>query len=422
MYLAQKIELILTDEQKKLLDSQSILCTRLYNELVAYSRRAIGDITKPHRITANELYEETLKILDKNIEYKGLSYSSISSVQYNLNEALKLYYSKQKAFPKFKSTRLTWTSLFFTTKYPRIKIKGRHVSIVIGNNKDGVNNKQTINAMLKYHLRKHESIVNYRIIKTANRYYLAVSLNVKPDTSLKKTNKYVAIDLNHSNFFVAVDSDGESFEFERLKVAQIHDANIDAIKKKRDTNHTTKIERYDGSSYTIFSNAYMFYNNIVVKEYVKKYNDLHRIFYMISNYLVERYDIIAIGDYTPQVRDTSTTAMRRSMINESYTSDFRLILENVCKKHNKKYILVNENCTTSKCFYCGNFEPKDPKVRKFVCPICHKELYRDLNSAINIGLKANIFDKSKFSYRDLSHPTYKMFYHFHKQALIKYKL
>ena len=63
MYISQKIELILSDEDKSKLDYQSYLSTKLYNKLLSYAKNNIGDITKPRRITSNELYKESINII-----------------------------------------------------------------------------------------------------------------------------------------------------------------------------------------------------------------------------------------------------------------------------------------------------------------------------------------------------------------------
>jgi transposase len=82
-----------------------------------------------------------------------------------------------------------------------------------------------------------------------------------------------------------------------------------------------------------------------------------------------------------------------------------------------KFEIVDEAYTTMTCSICGDICLHEPNEREFICPCCHRKLYRDINSAINIGVKAKVLSSSDYKGMDLSKPLYTANYNLRKQRV-----
>jgi putative transposase len=76
------------------------------------------------------------------------------------------------------------------------------------------------------------------------------------------------------------------------------------------------------------------------------------------------------------------------MLNQTPIGKFRKTLEWVQIKNGKYYQKIDERDTTKTCCICGHQEKKDPSIRIFTCVNCGNTLSRDINSTVNIGVKA----------------------------------
>ncbi len=125
--------------------------------------------------------------------------------------------------------------------------------------------------------------------------------------------------------------------------------------------------------------------------------------YALANDLAQRYDYVAIGDYTPSTDTAVYDNMHRSMLNQEVIGQFRDILLWVFQRSNKQGSVIDETGTTKTCCICGYEEKKDPGVRSFICVGCGTNLSRDINSAVNIAIKDNLLPGSGHVDWDLSH-------------------
>ena len=227
-------------------------------------------------------------------------------------------------------------------------------------------------------------------MKERNKYYLIVCLE-KMIVSPKITSRFISIDPNHKNFFVGVDYIGNTIEFNNLSMIKYFDKQIDKLKSKRDhCVKKNKLIKTPYSSYYIGSKRYNRINNALSKTMQRKREQTKQALYRIANMLTDNYDVIAMGNYFPSKDIIKNHNQSRSMINQSVIGKFRNILKWVCEKKSKTFILVDEHNTTKECCLCKNEEKKDPSIREFRCIKCGMEIERDKNSAINIGIKANL--------------------------------
>ena len=151
--------------------------------------------------------------------------------------------------------------------------------------------------------------------------------------------------------------------------------------------------------------------------YNKRKVQVEQALYTIADWLVDNYDVIVVGDYRPSKASAPKKRMRKKVLNESCIGKMRTILEQVCERKGKEYIKVDERGTTKTCCMCKHQEHKDPKIREFTCKMCNKSIYRDINSAINIGIKGKILSSSDYVDLDLSKPMYAVNYDWRKQTL-----
>lgn len=188
---------------------------------------------------------------------------------------------------------------------------------------------------------------------------------------------------------------GNTYEMENLYQIKYFDSKIDNLKSKRDKGKKSHKQRY---------------NKSILKLYHKRNDQITHALHIISNYLVQNYDVVIIGNYTPSTKGIQYKEMKRKMINQSIISKFRNILKYKCELNNKKYIEIDEKFTTQTCFICGNTQKLTPEMRTYNCRSCGCSIHRDINSAINIGKKTNLLSNSDYNTMDLSKVLYTVKY------------
>ena len=418
MYVSQKIRLEISDSDAQILDLQSKLVVKHYNKLLEFSMSRLNKSKTLCSVTYSELKDMASKIANDNIELKNLNYSFVIGSAYTLNEAIKKFNRKLSSFPKFKSSQLRWMSLFFTHR------EGKFQDVII-NNKDitikiGRQNPYFLNLKLKTKLIHCNKLINYRILKEGGKYYIAISMD-KDFEKLPKTGESIAIDFNHSNFFMAINSRGETFEMKNLSMIKYFNKQTDCLNKKLSKKKIETLTNSYGFPYKVYSKNYLKINQCLNKLNHKKKVQITAALYTIANLLVEKYDIICVGDYVPNPDDAINTTMRRAMVNNSVIAKFKTILGHVCNKTGKVLRVVNEYGTTMTCHSCGYIEKKEPNVRIFQCPKCNKIYQRDINSAINIGIYGGIFQPNQFNNIDLKFSQYILNYNIYKCSIEKKK-
>ncbi len=423
MIVNQKIRLILSTEDKLILDSQSRMCNKLYNmllEIVVSNKENGYELLK-----GRNLRDLVVRIKQEHRYLYSVHSSPLKNTGLRLKQAFDNMRKLHNEYPKYKSFQREWFSLYYDEPNKGIKIQNKTIRISLGSKLDfkGKNQRLHINAKLgeKINLRNNTGEVrNYRIIKEYGMYYLTVCIKYESRTrSIPKTNKAIAIDPNHANFFVGMDNQGNSIEFGNLYQIKYFDKQIDIVKSKRDRCKRKSVMNFTdyGKIYYTPSKRWTRLDKALTKLYHKRSEQLKTALYTIANQLVREYDAIAIGDYIPDVTGVEMKVMRRKMANQSVISKFRKILQQACDKQNKTFMIIDEAYTTQECHSCKDRTVKEPSIREYTCPVCKKTYQRDINSAINIGNKAKILSSSDYVDSDLSKFTYTASYNLRKQAI-----
>lgn len=430
MIINQKIRLILSKEDEVILDSQSRMCNKLYNILL---EKVNDDKENGYELLkGRNLRNLVVKLKQEHRYFYTVHSSPLKNTAIRLKSSFDNMYKIQNSYPNFKSFSRQWFSLYYDEPNKGIKVNNKSIRVSLGVklNFEGKKQRLYINAKLgeKINLRnKPGEIRNYRIIKEYGMYYLVVCIKFEQaPIELSKTNKVMAIDPNHTNFFVGIDNEGISIEFGNLYQIKYFDQQIDKVKAKRDLCKRKSVKNITdyGKVYYTPSKRWIRLNKALTKLYYKRSEQTKTALYTIANQLVKEYDAIAIGDYTPDVSNVSDELtnkekhrIKRKMANKSVISQFRKILEQVCNKYNRLFMVVDEAYTTQECHHCKDRVSKDPSIREYTCPVCGTIYQRDINSAINIGNKVKLLSSSDYVDLDLSKVTYTASYNLQKQAI-----
>lgn len=424
MIINQKIRLVLDKEESKIIDSQSRMCSKVYNMLLELCNKDEENDYSNHYLEGRNLRNQVVKIKQENSYLYSVHSSPLKNAAIRLKTAFENFFneSSKNEYPQFHSNKKKWFSLLYDEPNKGIKIQNKKIRISLGYKLDENNKKVRLylNGTIAEEVIKNMKVKNYRITKELNCYYLIVTLEGKEKDLVSSPSKTISIDPNHTNFFVGIDNEGKSIELNNLYMIKYFDKQIDIVKSKRDKCLKKSIECFtkDGTPYYISSRRYQRLDKALTKLYLKRKDQIKTALFTIAQYLCKNYDIIAIGDYVPTLDTAKYQNMHRAMLNQTPIGQFRQILEFVCAKTGKIYKKVNEANTTKTCSMCGHIESHDPSVRSFVCPNCGKLLYRDINSAINIGVKEKILSSSDYEGFDLSKPTYIASYSLRKQTIV----
>ncbi|MEB3218864.1 MAG: transposase, partial [Nostocales cyanobacterium 94392] len=131
----------------------------------------------------------------------------------------------------------------------------------------------------------------------------------------------------------------------------------------------------------------------------KKIADTRKDFHFkVAKQLLSKYDVIAVEKLN--IKGLAKTRLAKS-VNDAGWGQFISILSNKAENAGLKVIAVNPNGTSQECSSCGHKVKKPLSQRIHNCPVCHTNLCRDLNAAINIknrgthGLKAQLMSSKK---------------------------
>lgn len=430
MIINQKIRLNISKETAKILDSQSLMCNKVYNELLELCNEDKKTNYQNKYLEGRNLRDEVVKIKERYPYLYAVHSSPLKNVAFRLKQAfIRFFESKkngtnQNGYPNFRSNKRKWFSLLYDEPNKGIKIHNKQLKISLGYkiNENQKKERLYVNAILTETIKKQGIIKCYRITKERNAYYLIVTMEYNHKITRKETNKVISIDQNHTNFFVGIDNERKSVEFDNLYMIKYFDKEIDKVKSKRDKCNKKAhkcISKY-GTEYTKPSRRYIKLDKAVKNLCLKRESQIKTALYTIANKLCKEYDEIVIGDYVPSMDTAIYKNMHRTMLNQSVIGQFRKILEHTAQKMGVRYQKINEIDTTKRCHVCGNMEKHDPSVRSFTCPKCGTTMNRDINSAINIGIKAKILSSSDYVGIDLTKPMYKVRYSLHKQAVCAY--
>ena len=307
---------------------------------------------------------------------------------------------RQMGWPKFRSWKRSWFSLFYDEPEKGFKIQGNNLILSLGMGQDR-KRRSLILSLPEAHLLKDRIPRNLRIVYELG-YYYAIFTIQKELPSRKPISKILALDPNHKNLGYGVDTEGAAIEIASPQWLKTYDKRLDELKSKRDSCHkkskkvTILNEKGDptGKEFFLPSKRWKRYDHALKKTLHKRREQTKTFMFTSAHRLFRDYDCVGIGDYTPN-GEGITTPMRRAMNNRSLIGRWKDTLSWVALKSGKTFIEFDEKGTTRTCSHCLHDEGQGIPVamRQWQCTKCQTIHIRDENAAIN-GLKKVLRDLS----------------------------
>ena len=408
-----KIPFAITNLDADRLDQQSKICNWLYNYLLDQSLelRKLYCETKDPEIAKTLYTERGLRNLIPGLKkerhfLKTVHSSPLKNAALRLSASIQTYQKSRKnkrkgaatGWPRFRSWKRSWFSLLYDEPGKGFKLKGNDLEISLGMGMDKAERKVKVTLASTAPLKEKE-IRNLRIVKQLGQFYAVFTVNIKskPKPGVKKV---IALDPNHKNLVYGVDTDGESIEIAAPNFLKNFDRRIDLLKAKRDRckKKSKKIWQKNDKGgntekfYWQASRRYEKLSQYIEKQLRKRREQTKTFLYTTAQKLFDSYDLVSIGDYTPDGSGI-TKKMRRAVNNQSLIGRFKDILSWVALKSGKHFYEFDEKGTTRTCHDCSyvHREGLCPSIRKWDCPQCHTKHVRDENSARN-GLRKVLRD------------------------------
>ncbi|MEH2145906.1 RNA-guided endonuclease InsQ/TnpB family protein [Nostoc sp.] len=258
---------------------------------------------------------------------------------------------------------------------PRFKAKGQYKTFTYPQfKKEHLQNDQitlskigTIKVIVHRQIPDGFDIKTVSVTKKSDGYYITLSLDdktvptVKPDFD---ANNIVGIDVGLINFIVTSDNERVSApKFLRKAERKLKSEQRRVSRRKKGSNRRKKAIKRLGIQH-------------------KKVADTRKDFHFkTAKKLLEKYDVIAVEKLN--IKGLTKSKLAKS-INDAGWGQFITILSNKAENAGLKVIAVNPNGTSQECSSCSSKVIKPLSQRMHNCPICHTNLCRDLNAAINI--------------------------------------
>ena len=390
----KKVEIIFDKSDEHILDGQSKICNWLYNKLLDICKSDYEKYGSLSKITYNNNIRDMVPILKYDFPFIASVYSSPSkNVGRRLQDAYKGFYSKLRGYPKFRSWKKHWFSLYYDEPLKGYDfVTNKILQISLG--KDAENKQMHVHGELKeaFRLKSYEKIKTFRLCKEKGKFFGVFTIEA-PDNNPKPVESWIAIDQNHKNFFVAIDSQGQTFEFEKFYQDKYFDEIINKLKSKRDKcnrKHKKKTTHLSKNTYYIPNRRWVMLDKAIKRNESRKQEQTKQLMYSIAHFIAKNYDKVIIGDYVPSKNKDKITNINKDNINQSHVGEFRNILNWVMTKSHKLFVKVDEKYTTQTCCVCGKREKKGTDIREFTCNKCGTFILRDVNSSINIAKKEGL--------------------------------
>jgi putative transposase len=410
MIYNRAINISFDKKDQYILDGQSKICNWLYNQLLDLSIKDYKENNNDNKyLTGRNLRDQVPKFKVDSTFLETVHSSPLKNSAIRLKESFNRFFKGNAKYPNFRPWKKKWFSLLYDEPSKGFKINGREIEISLGKNES---NKHlhvigTLCESLK--INDGEKINTFRLCKRQNTFYGVFTIE-KADIKIPraKPKKWVAIDPNHKNFFMSIDNDGVSVEFGKLELIKYWDKVIDDLKSQRDIckRKAKRKETPHGKTYYVPSARWVRINRALERAYNSRREQIKQACYTIAHLLAKDYERVVIGNYVPSTDTAIYDSMHRSMLNEEVIGTFRKTAEWVCYKSKRQYKTQDEKHTTSDCCICKDREYKNPSVREFTCKKCGRKVSRDINSCVNIAVKAKLLSSSDYVGWDLSKPTY----------------
>lgn len=274
----------------------------------------------------------------------------------NLGKAFGNFFEKRANFPKFKK-------------------KNHHDSFEIGNDLVKIEGKKLrlpkISAIkMKENLRFEGVIKTAVISRTANKWFISVSLEVEHKTIVSSKKHAIGIDLGIKSFVTLFDG-VKSWNSPALKPYRNLENKVKVFsrnlsRKQPNSNNRNKARIKLAKLYLRISN--------IRKDY------LHKLTYDLTN----TYSIIGIEDLHIKSM-VKNRYLAKSILDASFY-EFKRQLKYKAELYDSNVVMVDRFFPSTKLCSCCNYKMKELKLsmREWICPNCNAYHNRDENAAKNL--------------------------------------
>lgn len=372
---ALQVELILTTEQKNIIDKWFDAYAKMYNETLYFIKKKYYD-TKTLNINFKNLRTYQLKDIRNKIAngsvYNNLLYTKI--LVHTLDKAIKLACDNYKsAISNFKNGNIKC----FRIRYWRKNRKNKIIDIEQASiNKKGICWKALGDIKYLYNGKPYNfasisSDCKIQYNSYTNKYILFVPVKTDHIDNIK-SNNIISLDPGIRVFMTGLS------ENESVKICTNSTERISKYLQKIDKAKSDKLPKK------------------IIKKYEKRYNN--KITYLVNDlhwktikYLTNKYKNILIGDLSVKgITNKETSNIQKMTKRIAYRLkfyEFRQRLAYKCNLHKINLKVIDEAFTSKVCSICGEENKQLGSSKIFKCPNCKKILDRDTNGCRGIFLK-----------------------------------
>jgi transposase len=387
----QKVKMLLTTEQKLIINNWMEAYTKMYNEGVQYIRNKCNTcytfivknkLTEVYKFTNFQNLRNNLKDIKHNILINSQLKTSSKNTKIHIHT---LDYALRQLTSNIKSA----VTNLQRNHIKRFRIKYWHhnrISKSIDIEKQSITKNKICPKILgdiqyeynkkPYILPKISSNVKINYNSILNEYTLLIPIKNKPEVIPNKPNNIIILDPGLRTFMTGLSEN-----------------NAYAIASNVNKRIKIKIEKLNKikSNEKIPLSIKQKNEKIINRKIHNQVDDLH---WKVISYLTKNFQNVLLGDMSAK----SIVQKGRSVLsNDSKTAClrtryyvFRQRLEYKCKLTKTNFKLVDEYYTSKTCSNCGNYNPKLKCEKEYNCSNCKFELDRDINACRNMMIKSLI--------------------------------
>ena len=361
MRKAFKYRVYLTGGQRRILEQQLEECRWVYNETLAYRKRAYEDLQR----TVSWYATKRLLPLWK-ADRPGLKLVH-SMVLQNVTERVDLAFRSYFRRVRERAEKVG---------YPRFKSFGRYDSMTYPQYGNGVRiegDRLILSKIGAVKLVLHRPIEGTPKTVTLSRsatdkWYACLSCETEAQP-LEPIEQITGVDVGLASF--ATLSNGEQIENPRFY--RKDEADLKRVQKRKDAAKNAENWPENTKQKAILSRIHERIGN-------RRADFAHKR----SRELVNRFQVIVFEDLAPQeMGKDKGRGMRKSILDVAWTQFIKMTVSKAVEA-GRTVVLVDPRNTSKMCSGCGELVEKELSKRIHTCPHCGLILDRDMNAALNI--------------------------------------
>ena len=347
-----------TKGQERLLEQQLELCRWVYNQTLAVRRDAWEE-----RLESLGLYDTNKLLPDWKAEHpslKNVHSQVLQNVQVRVDLAFKVFFRRVQAGEK-------------EAGYPRFKGKGRYDSITYPQFGNGAKlNRQTLilskigSVRVNLHRPLEGTIKTVTLRRSATgKWFVCFSVEQEPSQPDTVPDGMVGVDVGLTTF--ATLSTGEAIpnpRFFRHDEKDLARAQRKLSKAEKGTPERAKRRK------------------VVARIHERIANRRKDFAHQISRKLVNTFGTIVFEDLSI-TRMIKNHCLAKSIADAAW-NQLITYTRYKAEEAGSMCIQIDPRGTSQRCHRCKTPVKKDLSMRVHSCPVCHLEIDRDLNAAINI--------------------------------------